>query len=48
MKPKDTTNQTDILPIAEAFRALQVITDDRLITGLDRWRHESGRDSLKT
>jgi hypothetical protein len=48
MKPNDSTNLKDVLPIAEAFRALQVITDDRLITGLDRWRHETNKDSLSS
>jgi hypothetical protein len=32
----------------DAFSALRVISDERLITGLDGWRHPTGKDSLRS
>lgn len=34
------------VPLFDAFTALQLITEQDYITGTDRWRHDTGRDSL--
>lgn len=34
------------VPLFDSFKALKIITDQDHITGTDRWRHNTGRDSL--
>jgi hypothetical protein len=35
-----------LMPIAEAFKTLHILSDGLLINGLDEWRHPTGADSL--
>lgn len=34
------------LPVAEAFQALQIVSDSKLINGLDAWRHSTNERAL--
>ncbi len=43
----DNFFDTAVLPVADAFRALQVISNEQLLSGLDMWRHPTGHDSLQ-
>lgn len=42
------TPTTECLPLADAFAALRVLSDQQLLTGLDSWRHSTGSGSLSS
>jgi hypothetical protein len=46
MKDQSDKGVEYAIPLQIAFGTLQVLSDQSLITGLDRWRHSTGHDSL--
>lgn len=46
MNNNDFFDSNSEVQLFDCFKALKIITDQDQITGTDRWRHETGRDSL--